>query len=171
MNKEELIKICKQVSVDVENDAKEFDGKPFTGKVVAEYFGYHGAAINALAKVLKEVVKSQTENTIQSDTINIEVNEIDKIADNILKCIEGNKKSDIKQSIKNGFNYLLSLNKSAGTWIKASELKTLNYPTCIRFDGGGAPVYDTVCSMEDLEEIKKQIHDFDSAYYLAVKKP
>ena len=49
--------ICEQVQKDVENDAKEFDGKPFDGKTVATYFGYQGAAINALANVLKELVE------------------------------------------------------------------------------------------------------------------
>ena len=55
---EKLIKICEQVSLDVENDAKEFDGKSFDGKTVAAYFGYHGAAIKALADVLKKVIES-----------------------------------------------------------------------------------------------------------------
>ena len=48
------------VAEDVENDAKEFDGKPFTGKIVAEYFGNHGAAIKALADVLKELIENYT---------------------------------------------------------------------------------------------------------------
>jgi hypothetical protein len=61
INKERLIKICEQVAADVESDAKEFDGKPFTGKTVAQYFGNHGAAINALANVLKEILKQNIE--------------------------------------------------------------------------------------------------------------
>lgn len=56
-DKTKLIKICNQVSRDVENDAKEFDGKPFTGKVVAEYLGNHGAAINALSLVLLKLLE------------------------------------------------------------------------------------------------------------------
>ena len=56
MDKEKLIKICEQVAADVENDAREFDGKPFNGKVVAQYFGYHGAAIKALSDVLKALI-------------------------------------------------------------------------------------------------------------------
>lgn len=56
-NKEALLKVVKQVAQDVENDAKEFDGKPFDGKTVAEYFGNHGAAINALANVLKQIIE------------------------------------------------------------------------------------------------------------------
>ena len=59
MENEKLIKICEQVALDVENDAKEFDGKPFDGKTVATYFGYQGAAIKALADVLKKILESE----------------------------------------------------------------------------------------------------------------
>lgn len=44
------------ISQDMENDAKEFDRKPFNGKTVATYFGYQGAAIAALAKIIKETL-------------------------------------------------------------------------------------------------------------------
>lgn len=54
-----LVRICEEVAFDVENDAKAFDGKPFTGKVVAEYFGNHGAEIKALADILKELIQSE----------------------------------------------------------------------------------------------------------------
>ena len=57
-NKDKLIKICEQVAEDMENDAKEFDGKPFDGKTVATYFGYQGAAIAALANVIRKLVDS-----------------------------------------------------------------------------------------------------------------
>ena len=56
MEDEKLLKICEQVRFDMENDAKEFDGKPFDGKTVASYFGYQGAAITALAEVLKNII-------------------------------------------------------------------------------------------------------------------
>ena len=59
MNKDRLIKICEMVVEDVENDAREFDGKPFDGKTVATYFGNHGAAIKALSDVLKELLKNE----------------------------------------------------------------------------------------------------------------
>ena len=59
MNTIKLTEICDQVAKDVKEDAENFDGKPFTGKTVAEYFGYHGAAIAALANILKEVLKNQ----------------------------------------------------------------------------------------------------------------
>lgn len=55
-SKAKLIKICEQVATDMENDAKEFDGKPFEGKTVATYLGYQGAAIAALSNVIKQLV-------------------------------------------------------------------------------------------------------------------
>lgn len=35
-------------------------------------------------------------------------------------------------------------------WRKATELKKIDWPTCIKYDGGGAPFYITVYSMEEL---------------------
>lgn len=59
MTNQELIKICDMVAEDTKNDAIEFDGKPFDGKTVATYFGNHGAAIAALANVLKQILLNQ----------------------------------------------------------------------------------------------------------------
>lgn len=53
---EDFIELCGNIAKDVENDAKEFDGKPFTGKTMAEYMGYHGAAIKALSHVIEQVL-------------------------------------------------------------------------------------------------------------------
>lgn len=61
MDYNRLKEICDQVAEDVKNDAANFDGKPFNGKTVAEYLGYHGAAIAALANVLKTMIE-HTEN-------------------------------------------------------------------------------------------------------------
>jgi len=58
--KQRLIEICETVATDVEKDAAEFDGKPFTGKTMGEYMGYHGAAIKALSNVLKEILQDET---------------------------------------------------------------------------------------------------------------
>lgn len=52
------INVCEQIAEDVKNDAINFDGKPFTGKTVGEYFGYHGAAIAALADLVKSILES-----------------------------------------------------------------------------------------------------------------
>ncbi len=59
--KERLIEICVQVAEDAENDTRCFDGKPFNGKTVGEYFGYQAASIKALAEVIKEIVKNSDE--------------------------------------------------------------------------------------------------------------
>jgi len=59
MKKEERIKVLGMVAKDMEEDAKNFDGKPFNGRTVAEYFGCQGAAIAALANIIKEIVEEQ----------------------------------------------------------------------------------------------------------------
>ena len=56
--KDKIIKVMKMVAEDVENDAKSFDGKPFTGKTMAEYMGNHGAAIKAIANAVEEILKN-----------------------------------------------------------------------------------------------------------------
>jgi hypothetical protein len=55
----ELIRRLEMIIHDTENDAKSFDGRPFDGKTVAEYFGYHGAAIAALAETIIEMLKNR----------------------------------------------------------------------------------------------------------------
>lgn len=54
------IQVCQMIAKDVRNDAKEFDGKPFNGKTMAEYMGNHGAAINTLAQILESILKEMT---------------------------------------------------------------------------------------------------------------
>ncbi len=56
MSDETIIKALETISQDMEDDAKNFDGRPFTGKTVAEYFGNQGAAIAALANIVKSIV-------------------------------------------------------------------------------------------------------------------
>ena len=58
------IKVLDMIAADVERDAKEFDGKPFNGRTVAEYFGNHGAAIAGLAKIVKSILEQTKEETI-----------------------------------------------------------------------------------------------------------
>lgn len=53
------IKILELIAEDMKNDAARFDGQPFTGKTVGEYFGYHGAAIAALAEIIKILIKKE----------------------------------------------------------------------------------------------------------------
>jgi len=51
------IEILAMIQKDMKNDAKNFDGKPFNGRTVAEYFGNQGAAISALARIVASIVK------------------------------------------------------------------------------------------------------------------
>jgi len=56
MKKDKAIKILETIAEDMKNDAADFDGKPFTGRIVAEYFGNQGAAIAALANIIKSTL-------------------------------------------------------------------------------------------------------------------
>ncbi len=53
------IKILEEIAKDMENDAKEFDGRSFDGRTVAEYFGNQGAAIAALANIVKSIIAEE----------------------------------------------------------------------------------------------------------------
>lgn len=57
--KKQMIEMLGLVSADMAADAKDFDGKPFTGKTVGTYLGYQGAAIAALADILKELLEDE----------------------------------------------------------------------------------------------------------------
>lgn len=59
MDIDKLIKICEMISSDAEYDAKKFDGKPFTGKIVAEYLGNLGAEISALSEIIKQILSEK----------------------------------------------------------------------------------------------------------------
>jgi len=50
------IKVLAMIAQDARDDAENFDGKPLTGKNVAEYFGNHGASIAALAEIVKSIL-------------------------------------------------------------------------------------------------------------------
>lgn len=49
-------KVCRLIADDMENDVKNFEGQPFTGKTVAEYFGNQSAAIAALANIVEKIL-------------------------------------------------------------------------------------------------------------------
>ena len=53
------IEVLEMIEEDMKNDAKEFDGKPFNGKTVAEYFGNQGAAIAKLANIVKSILEGK----------------------------------------------------------------------------------------------------------------
>ena len=50
--------ICQTVAENMKEDAQRFDGRPFNGQTVAQYFGNQGAAISALANVLRALLES-----------------------------------------------------------------------------------------------------------------
>ena len=50
------IKVLEMIAEDMKNDAVSFDGKPFNGKTMAEYNGNQGAAIAALADIVKSIL-------------------------------------------------------------------------------------------------------------------
>lgn len=56
---DKAIKILEMIAEDMKNDAKNFDGKPFNGRTVAELFGNHGAAIAALADVVRLMLERE----------------------------------------------------------------------------------------------------------------
>ena len=61
MPDDKKIKVLEMIAKDMENDAKDFDGRPFDGKTVAEYFGNQGAAIAALAGIIKSILEQTGE--------------------------------------------------------------------------------------------------------------
>lgn len=59
MNDKKIIEVLEMIAKDQADDAKNFEGAPFTGRVVAEYFGNQGAAIAALANIIKSLIESR----------------------------------------------------------------------------------------------------------------
>ncbi len=54
------IAVLEAIAQDMKNDARDFDGRPFNGKTVAEYFGNQGAAIAALANIVKSLLEDKS---------------------------------------------------------------------------------------------------------------
>ncbi len=61
MKHDKIIKVLGMIEADMESDVEKFEGAPFNGRTVAEYFGYQGAAIAALAGIVKKVVETLKE--------------------------------------------------------------------------------------------------------------
>jgi len=61
-NSQRIKQVLQDIAKDAEDDAKNFDGKPFTGKNVAEYLGNHGASIATLAKICEKIVEEIDEH-------------------------------------------------------------------------------------------------------------
>ena len=55
------IEILEMIAIDMQQDAASFDGRPFDGRTVAEYFGNQGAAIAALANIVKSILMEAKE--------------------------------------------------------------------------------------------------------------
>lgn len=52
-----MSKTCRQILQDMALDAASFDGQPLDGRTVAEYFANQGAAIAAIAQVVREATR------------------------------------------------------------------------------------------------------------------
>lgn len=63
MNNNTKIEVLKTIIEDTRKDAENFDGRPFNGRNVAKYFGYQGAAIAALATIVKSIVEDEQNKT------------------------------------------------------------------------------------------------------------
>lgn len=61
MDKDKIIGTLDMIAQDMKDDAERFDGQVFNGRTVAEYFGNQGAAIAALAKIIKAIVEAKGE--------------------------------------------------------------------------------------------------------------
>ena len=68
---DKIIETLDMIADDMRNDARDFDGRPFNGKTVAQYFGNQGAAIAALAKIMKAMqqeIKDKPPAPVQTET-------------------------------------------------------------------------------------------------------
>jgi len=61
MTNKKKIEVLEMIAKDMKDDATKFDGLPFNGKTVAEYFGNQGAAIEALARIVKSMLEVQND--------------------------------------------------------------------------------------------------------------
>ena len=68
MKDDKRIEVLKMIATDMKNDATNFDRQPFNGKIVAAYFGNQGAAITALANIVKSILEQIKNNDILLDT-------------------------------------------------------------------------------------------------------
>lgn len=54
-------KVLEMIARDMESDAKNLDGEPFTGATIGKYLGNQGAAIAALANIIKFILDGPSE--------------------------------------------------------------------------------------------------------------
>ena len=55
-DRDKILSVLAEIMADMSADAVAFDGRPFNGRTVAEYFGNQGAAIAALARTVRALV-------------------------------------------------------------------------------------------------------------------
>jgi len=53
------IKTLKMIADDMKNDAEYYEGRDFNGRNVSEYFGKQGAAIAALANIMRSILEEK----------------------------------------------------------------------------------------------------------------
>ena len=59
--RDKYIKTLKMVAEDAEKDVIYYEGKPFTGRNVAEFFGKQAAGIKAIAVILQCILEKKDE--------------------------------------------------------------------------------------------------------------
>jgi len=59
LNKSKVIKVLDLIASDMKQDAKDFDGRLFNGKNVAEYLAKLGAAVATLANIVKSTLEEE----------------------------------------------------------------------------------------------------------------
>jgi len=57
INEEQKLKILALIKEGIEKDMSNFEGKPMNGKNVSILFGQQGAAIDALANIITNLIK------------------------------------------------------------------------------------------------------------------
>ena len=60
------LEVMELIIEDCEEDVKEFDGKPFTGKTLGELHGILEAKIQAIAKAVKKIAEVVAEDEAAS---------------------------------------------------------------------------------------------------------
>jgi len=52
-----MLYVLDEMQKDVEQDVRAFEGRPFNGRTVSEYFGNQAACIATLAKMMRTVLE------------------------------------------------------------------------------------------------------------------
>ena len=59
MNEKRALATLKTIRQDIEQDVNDMEGKPFTGQEVAKNFGYVRAQLDALARIMQEMLEDE----------------------------------------------------------------------------------------------------------------